>query len=138
MPKKDIFHDAVKHALEKDGWLITHDPLSLKIGKIDMYIDLGAETLLAAEKDRQKIAVEIKSFLRTSRITDFYNALGQFLPYQVALEEQEPERILYLAVPAVVYETLFEEELIRKVMQRYPVKLIIYDPETEEIQSWIN
>jgi XisH protein len=48
-----------------------------------MQIDLGAEKLIAAEKDNQKIAVEIKSFLRTSKITDFYNALGQFLPYKV-------------------------------------------------------
>ncbi|MEH2362924.1 element excision factor XisH family protein [Nostoc sp.] len=27
MQALDIFHDVVKHALEKDGWLITNDPL---------------------------------------------------------------------------------------------------------------
>ncbi len=26
MSRKDQFHEAVKRALEKDGWLITHDP----------------------------------------------------------------------------------------------------------------
>jgi hypothetical protein len=76
MPAKDLFHDAVKRAFEKDGWSITHDPLHLRVGQIDMYIDLGAEQVLAAERDNQKIAVEIKSFLRTSTITDFYVALG--------------------------------------------------------------
>ncbi|HBE58362.1 MAG TPA: fatty-acid oxidation protein subunit alpha [Cyanobacteria bacterium UBA11149] len=115
MPRKDTFHDAVKHALEKDGWTITHDPLSVSIGSLDMYIDLGAEKIIAAEKDNQKIAVEVKSFLRTSKITDFYSAFGQFLPYQIALAEKEPDRTLYLAVPNLVYKSLFAE-----VLQRFP------------------
>lgn len=55
MTRKDIFHDAVRHALEKDGWTITHDPLTLQVGGVDMYIDLGAERLIAAEKDGEKI-----------------------------------------------------------------------------------
>ncbi|MBD2518263.1 hypothetical protein H6G93_25470 [Nostoc sp. FACHB-973] len=45
------------------------------------------EQVLAAERGEQKIAVEIKSFLRTSTITDFYLALGQFIPYQMPLVE---------------------------------------------------
>jgi len=32
MATRDIFHEAVKHALVKDGWTITHDPLSLSFG----------------------------------------------------------------------------------------------------------
>jgi XisH protein len=30
MSRKDQFHQAVKNAIEKDGWLITHDPMALK------------------------------------------------------------------------------------------------------------
>jgi hypothetical protein len=56
MPAKDIFHNAVKNALIKDGWTITHDPLRLTWGGKDMYVDLGAERLLAAEKAGQQIA----------------------------------------------------------------------------------
>ncbi len=44
---KDVFHDAVRRALEKDRWIITDDPLFLRFGGLDMYIDLGAEQLLA-------------------------------------------------------------------------------------------
>jgi hypothetical protein len=44
----------------------------------------------------RKIAVEIKSFLNTSVITDFHAALGQFLNYRLALQMTESERILYL------------------------------------------
>ena len=38
MPAKDIFHDVVRLALEKDGWTITDDPLTLAIGERDLYI----------------------------------------------------------------------------------------------------
>ena len=75
---KDRYHDCVKNALIKDGWVITHDPLRLPWGGKDMYIDLGAELLLAAEKGEQRIAVEIKSFLGRSELEDLERALGQF------------------------------------------------------------
>ncbi|MBD2414500.1 fatty-acid oxidation protein subunit alpha [Nostoc calcicola FACHB-389] len=138
MPAKDLFHNVVRYALEKEGWTITHDPLHLRVGKIDMYIDLGAEQVLAAQRGEQKIAVEIKSFLRTSTITDFYLALGQFIPYQMALEELEPERTLYLAIPIDVYELFFEQAFIQKIVKRQQVKFLIYDSDNEEIKAWIN
>lgn len=54
MSRKDRFHQAVKNALEKDGWTITHDPLSLKIGTFRLQVDLGAEKLIAAEERQPK------------------------------------------------------------------------------------
>lgn len=50
MPAKDIFHDAVRHALEKESWVITHDPLFIRYGGIDMYIDLAAEKILDTDR----------------------------------------------------------------------------------------
>jgi len=138
MSRQDRFHQAVRTALEKDGWTITHDPLRLKVGTLRLQVDLGAEKLIAAEKGNQKIAVEIKSFLRASKITDFYQAFGQFLPYKVALKRVEPDRIIYLAIPDSTYEELFGEILIQDLLEVYPVKLIVYSPENEEIQSWID
>src|SRR3954463_401373 len=70
MSAKDHYHDCVKNALIKDGWVITHDPLRLPWGKKDLYVDLGAEQLLAAEKGEVRIAVEIKSFLGRSEVDD--------------------------------------------------------------------
>jgi hypothetical protein len=52
----------VRNALIKEGWIITHDPLTLPFGSDDIFIDLGAQAPLGAEKEGQKIAVEIKSF----------------------------------------------------------------------------
>jgi XisH protein len=136
MAAKDLFHKSVRHALEKEGWLITDDPLFLRFGGIDMYIDLGAEQILAAERAGQKIAVEIKSFAGASATTEFNGALGQFLKYQLALEEEQPDRQLYLAIPFDTYRVFFSLELIRMLVQRYQVSLIIYEPETEEIVKW--
>jgi len=70
---KDLFHHAVKNALIKDGWQISDDPLFLKVGGVELYIDLGTEKLIAAERNNEKIAVEIKSFINPSSLTDFHN-----------------------------------------------------------------
>jgi len=87
MPAKDIYHDTAKNALIKDGWTITHDPLSLKYGRKDMFVDLGAERFLAAEKKERKIAVEIKSFMGASDLTELEKALGQYLIYEMVINE---------------------------------------------------
>jgi XisH protein len=60
---RDLFHAIVKDALIKEGWQITHDPFPVDYGDVQMQIDLGAERLIAATKDREKIAVEVKSFI---------------------------------------------------------------------------
>ena len=62
---RDLFHQVVKDALIKDGWEITHDPFPVDYGDVQMQIDLGAERLLAATKDAETIAIEIKSFVRS-------------------------------------------------------------------------
>jgi len=116
---KDIFHNIVKNALIKEDWLVTDDPLRLKVGVITFQVDLGAEKVIGAEKAGQKIAVEIKSFLNPSTITDFYNALGQFLSYRLALEKNESDRILYLAVPLDVYESFFQFDFTQSAIQAY-------------------
>jgi hypothetical protein len=99
--------------LIKDHWTITDDPLLLQVGGIDMQVDLGAEKLLAAEKDQQLIAVEIKSFLGSSPVYDFHLALGQFLNYRLALAAHDPQRTLYLAVPIETYATFLRCPLFK-------------------------
>ncbi len=138
MPAKDIFHDIVKNALIKEGWIITDDPLYLDYGGVDLYVDLGAEKLIAAEKDQQKIAVEIKSFNRPSLITEFHSALGQFLNYRLVLEDLDPEREVYLAISEDVYEAFFTLVFTQKAIKKYHIKLIVYDVNQEVIKQWKN
>jgi hypothetical protein len=137
MPAKDLFHDAVKHALIQDGWKITHDPLSLKVGRKDLFVDLGAERFLAAEREDEKIAVEIKSFVGSSEVEDLRNALGQYVLYQSALAKIEPERTLYLAIRQRIYADVFEEEIGSMLLEQGIVKLIVFDPKSEVIVRWI-
>ncbi|UOG91090.1 MAG: XisH family protein [Candidatus Thiothrix sulfatifontis] len=138
MPARDIYHDSVKHALEKGGWNVTDDPFLLRAGAISMYVDLGAERLLAATKNEEKIAVEIKCFLRASDISEFHAALGQFMNYRLALSKQEPDRVLYLAVPADTYDSFFTQPFIQDVLHQYQVKLIVFKPDQEVISQWIS
>ncbi|MCX5980195.1 MAG: XisH family protein [Nostocales cyanobacterium LacPavin_0920_SED1_MAG_38_18] len=135
---RDVFHQQVKNALIKEGWNITHDPLTIRISEaIKLQIDLAAETTIAAERDSEKIAVEIKSFIGDSDISSFHTALGQYLNYSQALEEQEPNRIVYLAIPFETYYDFFQLPFIQRMLQRYQVKLMIYDPKQEEVRQWI-
>ena len=136
MSARDLFHEAVKNALQKEEWLITDDPLEIKFEEVTLKIDLGAERLIAAEKEGEKIAVEIKSFASNSAISDFHTALGQFLNYKIALEENEPERQLFLAVPIDAYETFFRTRLAQIAVTRHQLKLIIYEPAMEVIVQW--
>jgi hypothetical protein len=93
--------------------------------------------LLAAERGKEKIAVEIKTFLSDSPLTDYHAALGQFLNYRLALEIADSTRILYLAVPVGVYESFFKREFAQISLERYQIKLIIYDINQEVIVQWI-
>ncbi len=136
MTAKDIFHDAVRNALEKEGWIITNDPLFIRSLGIDFYIDLAAEKIIGAEKEGQKIAVEIKSFIAVSAVSEFHRAVGQFMNYRLALRNQETDRPLYLAVPKDAYETFFSIRFVRVAVREYQISLIVYDPENEVIVKW--
>jgi glucose-6-phosphate 1-dehydrogenase len=138
MPSKDIYHDTVKKALEKDGWLITKEQLKLTIGSRTLYVDLAADKILAAEKEGRKIAVEIKSFLSPSPVDDLEKALGQYVLYCDILEEQEPERILYLAVPNAVFEEIFSEPVGQMAIKKQRLRLLTFNPRKEEIVQWIS
>jgi len=139
MPAKDFYHDHVKSALEAEGWKITHDPFFIRVGRRKSFIDLGAENaVIGAEKEGVKIAVEIKSFLGASDMDEFEDALGQFIIYYNALEEKDPNRHLYMAIPSGFHERFFEDDFFKKLAQRYNLKMIIFDEETKAIHKWIS
>ena len=79
MPAYDVFHAAVKEGLIKDGWTITDEPLYVEFGGMDMYVDLAAEKLIAAEKGEERIAVEIKSFVGGGRPMDRVIDYGELI-----------------------------------------------------------
>lgn len=63
-------------------------------------------------------------------------ALGQFINYRVALEEQQPDRFLYLAIPQGAYQTFFNLPFVETIIKRFQVSLLVYDPNNEVILEW--
>lgn len=138
MPARDIYHDTVKRALEKDGWTITDDPLRLQVGIHRMFVDLGAKKLIGAEKGERKIAVEIKSFISKSAIDDLENALGQYVLYEKVLARNEPDRKIFLAVRESAYNSIFEAEIGKMLLEDKEFSLVVFNERSEEILKWIN
>jgi hypothetical protein len=135
---RDIIHNEVRTSLENDDWTITHDPYSLYLETRTLSIDLGGEKIIGAEKGPEKIAVEIKSFLKESFIYDFYEAFGQYLVYEDFLAEQDPERTLYLAVTEEVFAKKFENDNdVLRICRKYKVKILIIDAQNQIIEQWI-
>ena len=136
MPARDFYHETVRKALEADGWVITHDPYFLRLGKRKGYIDLGAE-MIGAEKGSEQIAVEIKGFMGLSDVDEFEDALGQFLVYKLALRKKEPDRILYLSLPDAFYDTFFDDSFFLEVLETYNVKILTFNENKSCLVKWI-
>lgn len=94
--------------------------------------------LLIAQKENQKIAVEIKSFVGLSLITDFYHALGQYQLYLLALRSQFPDWKLYLAMPNETYQILKSDDLLAEFLDELQLHYLIFDTQTQSIEQWIN
>ncbi len=137
MPARDSLHHHVRHALERDGWIVTHDPLKLSVRRRKLYVDLGAERLLAAEKGTQKIAVGIKTFAGASDVRDLEEAVGQFVLYEHALRREDPERTLYLALPETAWQQVFLDALGEILIDDKVLRVVTFDPSKEEIVRWI-
>ena len=80
MAAKDKYHNQVRHALEKDGWVITHDPYFLKLEGVNYPVDLGAEK---------------------------------------------------------IYHTIQKIPILLKALNRFQVKVVIFDPNLEEVKLWL-
>ncbi|GAP99376.1 element excision factor XisH family protein [Leptolyngbya sp. NIES-2104] len=137
MSAKDKFHQAVRQALIQEGWNITDDPLLVRYGPTNLKVDLGAERIIAAQRESEQIAVEIKSFLDASTVNDFHAAIGQYLHYQLGFKYNGWSRKLYLAVPLEVYRTEFDKPLYQDSLQAFKVKILVYRTENPGIEQWI-
>lgn len=138
MPAKDIYHDAVKQALIKNGWTITADPYIIRYEDAELYADLAAERPIAAQRQGRKIVVEIKSFIGRSLMYDFHAALGQYIVYRNLIQLTEPEYILYLAIDRLVHQEFFQRKSIQTIVKQNQVLLTIVDTDIEEIVQWID
>ena len=135
--RKDLFHDACKLALEQDGWIITSEHLDLTVGEVELFADLGAERVISAERAHEKIAVEIKSFVAQSPVSEFHKALGQYENYKLSLEEVEPTRRIILAIPDTAWNDFFQRPFIKKAIERHHLEILVFNPHNQTIVTWI-
>jgi predicted RecB family endonuclease len=138
MPAKDIYHDTVKRALIKDGWTITAENLHLPWGGRDTFVDIAAEQVFVAEKEGRKIAVEVKSFIGKSDVTELEKAIGQFIIYRLALRKKEPERQLFLAIELGIYNDFFVNPDVLELIETEDLRVVVFDEINEVIVRWIN
>lgn len=136
MSQREVYHDAVKNALLKDGWTITHDPYLLESGLHKLYVDLGAERLIAAARGAEMIVVQVKSFVGHSEVQDLEQAVGQYVICRSLMQRRDPERTLYLALPKDAFETVLESELGRIVRAAVPLRLLVFNPREEVVEQW--
>ena len=137
MPKLDKYHDAVKNALVKDGWTITNDPFTIDFEDATLFADLAAERTLAAQKDNEKIAIKIKMFSSNSAYDDLEKAFGQYQVYRSFLRQIDPLREIFLAVSLEKFEKIFTRASVKFLVADLKIKLVIFNPEKEEIVEWI-
>ncbi|MDZ8257813.1 MAG: element excision factor XisH family protein [Nostoc sp. ChiQUE01b] len=92
---------------------------------------------MAAEKSGHKIAVEVKSFISASPVTDLEKALGQHILYYDILSRLEPDRRLYLVIRQQTYSELFQEPIGKILIENQRLCLLVFDSELEVILKWI-
>ncbi len=95
---------------------------------------------MQAENATQGIAilVEIKGFENTSSPVEYLaNATGKYALYRAVLDYLKIPLPLYMAVPDAAYHGILSEEIGKQTLQRSGVRLIVFDPEREEIVQWI-
>ncbi len=138
MPALDLYHDAVKSALIKEGWKIVADPFRIQYKDINLYADLAAERPIAAEREGQKIVVEIKRFVGRSQMADFHNAVGQYTVYRSLLNKTAPDYKIYLAIDDITHQNFFTREGISFLVNASQISLLVVNVEQQEIVQWIS
>jgi hypothetical protein len=133
MPALDRHHNIVKNALVKDGWTLTDDPFTVLLPERFLYIDLRVEK----EAKQIAILVEIKGFEMASQVEALAAAIGKYNLYQSALEISSVTEKLYLAVPLAAFHGIMSETLGQQLIKQHNVRLLVFDPETEEIVQWM-
>lgn len=134
---KDAIHDAVVTALKKDGWIITKEQYALPVGQRGVFIDIAADRdVIVAEREDQRIAVEVKSFLGLSAVQDLRDAVGQYMLYRFALELNATGRVPYLAVSVEAARGILSEPIGIGMLNSAQINLVIVDKDTEEVAEW--
>ncbi len=135
MPAKDRYHDTVIRALQKSGWTLITEQVAIIVEDRRLWIDIRA----SKQTENMAILIEVKGFERMpSPIEYLANATGKYAMYRAALDYLRIDLPLYMAVPDAAYRGILSEEIGKQTLKHNKVRLIVFDPEREEIVTWID
>ena len=135
MPAKDRYQDTVIRALQKAGWPLITEQIAIIVEDRRLWIDIRARK----EAEDLAILIEVKGFEgMPSPIEYLANATGKYAMYRAALDYLQIEMPLYMAVPEAAYRGILSEEIGKQTLKHNNVRLLVFDPEREEIVRWID
>jgi hypothetical protein len=135
VPAKDRYHDTVIRALQKAGWTLITEQIAIIVEDRRLWIDIRARK----EAEDLAILIEVKGFEgMPSPIEYLANATGKYAMYRAALDYLQIEMPLYMAVPEAAYRGILSEEIGKQTLKHNNVRLLVFDPEREEIVRWID
>ena len=122
-------------ALQKDGWRVTEQQVPMKLGRRRVFIDLRATH--GANGSRQELAlIEVKCFPDPQNTSqDIYTAIGQYILYRAMLRELELDISLYLSIPEVIYNDVFDT-IVQRAVAESQIKLVIVNLDKERVVRW--
>jgi hypothetical protein len=134
MPAKDHYHHAVIQALENAGWTITAEQVGIVLEERRLWIDIRAMN----QERNLAILVEVKGFENMPSPVDYLaHSIGKYVLYRSVLHFLDISTPLYMAVPVAAYNGILSEVIGQQTVTQSDVKLIVFDPVSEEIIEWI-
>ncbi len=138
-PARSRHHNTVREAIHRDGWTITQDPFPLSPRHRREADDADvAPTLIAAERNGRRIAIEIATLQGASPTADLREAAGRFVVTRALLQAADPNRQLYLAVSRRVYDRVFTGAPGEQVAAGLPLPLLVFQELPPEVRRWID
>ena len=118
---------------------MTGDPFSIILQEDETYfeVDLAAERKNGGQHTERIIAIEIKSFTGASIIHAFHEALGQFLNYRAAIEEQRLNRELFIAVSTDGWARLNRLKFVQRRIRQFKLQFLLINVHTKSVVAWI-
>ena len=139
MPAIDHCEPAIVRALQRAGWVVTDQPLTIRAdtGRLGyIYADLRLQQNVT--DGDAIVVVEVKCFESADRfLDDFYRAVGQYIVYRNAIRLQGETIPVYLALPWIPFQRYFGSKLIQAALDDVRIDLIVVNLDTEEIVQWI-
>ena len=117
MPQQDAYHKQVRNALKKDGWIVTHDPFTIRLEDIKFYVDLAAGKNSWKQRRNEEAPDEITFYevkLDASASVCIKNALGQILWYAFIDNDKRRKKIVVVGQ----YAATAQERLFIKFLQQ--------------------